>query len=110
MGFLDLLLGKHDPSLPHSYAADSSSINIVRLTDGVYDLLYHTSYPERCHREGQAACSAWLHGQIDLLGIARVHHERMLILAKFRNGDRSLRDLPKSNHSAQHAGETRRPE
>ena len=41
MGFLDLLLGNR-PSLPISYAADSSSIDIVRLTDGVYDLLYHS--------------------------------------------------------------------
>ena len=46
MGFLDLLLGKHEPSLPIPYAADSSSIDIVRLTDGVYDLLYHKSYAE----------------------------------------------------------------
>ena len=45
---------------------DSSSIDIVRLTDGVYDLLYHTSYAERCHRDGQNAGSAWLHGQMDL--------------------------------------------
>ena len=63
----DLLLGKHKPSLPIPYAADSSSIDIVRLTDGVYDLLYHTSYAERCHRDGQNAGSAWLHGQMDLL-------------------------------------------
>ena len=94
MGFLDLLLGKHDPSLPLSYAADSSSIDIVRLTDGVYDLLYHTSYAERCHRDGQNAGSAWLHGQMDLLGVGPSQHERLIILAKFRNGDRSLRDLP----------------
>ena len=96
MGLLDLLLGKHDQSPPSPYAAAYELTNIVHLTDGVYDLLYNTSYPERCHREGQAACSAWLHAQIDDLGIARVHHERMLILAKFRNGDRSLRDLPKA--------------
>ena len=96
MGFLDLLLGKHDPSLPLSYAADSSSIDIVRLTDGVYDLLYHTSYAERCHRDGQNAGSAWLHGQMDLLGVDPSQHERLIILAKFRNGDRSPRDLPKA--------------
>ena len=83
-----------DPSLPISYAADSSSIDIVRLTDGVYDLLYHTSYAERCHRDGQNACSAWLHGQMDLLGVGPSQHERLIILAKFRNGDRSPRDLP----------------
>jgi len=95
MGLLDKLLGKLEPSPPSPYAVAYDLTNIVHLTDGVYDLLYNTSYPERCHREGQAACSAWLHAQIDDLGIARVHHERMLILAKFRNGDRSLRDLPK---------------
>jgi hypothetical protein len=95
MGLLDKLLGKHEPSPPSPNAAAYDLTNIVHLTAGVYDLLYHTSYPERCHREGQAACSAWLHAQIDDLGIAPVHHERLLILAKFRNGDRSLRDLPK---------------
>ena len=91
MGFLDLLLGK---SLPIPYAADSSSIDIVRLTDGVYDLLYHKSDAERCHRDGQNACSAWLHGQMDLLGVGPSQHERLIILAKFRTGDRSPRDLP----------------
>ena len=96
MGFLDLLLGKAEPSLSLSYAEDSSSLNIVRLTDGVEDLLYHKSYAERCQREGQNACSAWLHGQMDELGIVPSQHERLIILAKFRNGDRSQRDLPKS--------------
>ena len=94
MGFLDLLLGKHEPSLPLSDTADSCSIDIVRLTDGVSDLLYHKSYAERCHRDGQNACSAWLHGQMDLLGVGPSQHERLIILAKFRNGDRSPRDLP----------------
>ena len=94
MGFLDLLRGKHEPSLPISYTADSSSIDIVRLTDAVYDLLYHKSYPERCRRDGQNACSAWLHGQMDLLGVGPSQHERLIILAKFRNSDRSPRDLP----------------
>jgi hypothetical protein len=96
MGFLDLLLGKPEPSLPISNAADFSSLNIARLTDAVYDLLYNKAYAERCHRDGQNACSAWLHGQMDHLGIVHSQHERLIILAKFRNGDRSLRDLPKS--------------
>jgi len=96
MGFLDMLLSKPEPSLPISYDADFSSRNIVRLTDGVYDLLYNKSYEERCHRDGQNACSAWLHGQMDHLGIVHAQHERLIILAKFRNGDRSPRDLPKA--------------
>jgi hypothetical protein len=96
MGLLDLLLGSQHPSLPIVYAEDANSLNIVRLTDGVYDLLYNTSYAERCHRDGQYACSAWLHGQMDDLGIVHAQHERLIILAKFRNGDRSRRDLPKS--------------
>ena len=95
MGFLDLLFGKQEQSLPISHAADSSSINIVRLTDGVVDLLYNKSYAERCDRDGQNACSAWLHAQMDHLGIDHSQHERLIILAKFRNGDRTLRDLPK---------------
>ena len=95
MGFLDLFLGKHESSLPISYAEDSTSISIVRLTDAVFDLLYNTSYAERCHRDGENACIAWLHGEMDQLGIARSQHERLIILAKFRNRDRSFRDLPK---------------
>ncbi len=94
MGFLDLLLGKHEPSLPISYSADSNSLDIVHLTDGVYDLLYHKSYPERCHRDGENAFSVWLHGQMTRLGVDPSQHERLIILAKFRNGDRSHRDLP----------------
>ena len=96
MGLLDLLLGRQQSSLPIFYAEDSNSLNIVRLTDSVYDLLYNTSYAERCQRDGQYACGAWLHEQMDALGIVQAQHERLIILAKFRNGDRSRRDLPKS--------------
>jgi hypothetical protein len=32
---------------------------------------------------------------MDTLGVVRAHHERLIILAKYRNGDRSFRDLPK---------------
>lgn len=69
---------------------------VVRLTDGVYDLLYNQSYAELCARDGQTSCSLWLHEQMDLLGVVRSQHERVIILAKYRNGDRSFRDLPKS--------------
>jgi len=69
---------------------------VVRLTDGVSDLMYNRSYAERCDRDGQPACSTWLHAQMDALGVARAQHERLIILAKYRHADRSLRDLPKS--------------
>jgi hypothetical protein len=96
MGFLDVLLNRNDPGRigPNPEAADLK--NVVQLTDRVYDLLYHRSYAERCHRDGLPTCRAWLHGQIDDLGVARIHHERLVILAKFRNGDRSPGDLPKA--------------
>jgi hypothetical protein len=96
MGWLDLLLDRPQRvrTLTESSTADPQTI--VRQTDGVYELLYHQSYAERCDRDGQAACSAWLHAQMDDLGVLRVQHERLIILAKFRNGDRSFRDLPKS--------------
>jgi hypothetical protein len=74
------------------YAAQA----VIRHTDGVSNLLYHQSYAERCHRDGQMACSAWLHEQMDDLGADRTQHERLIILAKYRNGDRSFRDLPKT--------------
>jgi hypothetical protein len=96
MGFLDLLLTRNSParSSPNPEAADLR--NVVQLTDRVYDLLYHRSYAERCNRDGLPTCRAWLHTQIDELGVARIHHERLVILAKFRNGDRSRDDLPKA--------------
>jgi hypothetical protein len=95
MGFLDLLLDRHAKPRTRPQPEDADLRDVVRLTDGVYNLLYHQSYAERCQRDGQLACSAWLHAQIDELGVARIHHERLVILAKFRNGDRSFRDLPK---------------
>ena len=96
MGLLDLLLDRpHRPrALEERGVYDPQTI--VRLTDGVCDLLYHRSYAERCERDGQTACSTWLHEQMDALGVVRAQHERLIILAKFRNGDRSFRDLPKS--------------
>lgn len=96
MSLLDTLLGRPERIGPASCALASDLTNVVHLTDGVYDLLYNRSYPERCQRDGHLACIAWLHEQIDELGVARIHHERLVILAKFRNGDRSHRDLPKS--------------
>jgi hypothetical protein len=69
---------------------------VAPLTDEGYDLFYSRSHPEPCHRDGQLACSAWLHERIDALDVARIHHERLVILAKFGNGDRSHRDLPNS--------------
>jgi hypothetical protein len=96
MGFLDLLLDRPQRvrTLDEPRAYDPQAI--VRLTDGVYDLLYNRSYAERCDRDGLTACSAWLHEQMDDLGVVRAQHERLIILAKYRNGDRSFRDLPKS--------------
>jgi|tagenome__1003787_1003787.scaffolds.fasta_scaffold18678005_2 hypothetical protein len=96
MGFLDILLDRHPPPRSRMRPEDDDLKDVVGLTDRVYDLLYNRSYAERCQREGQIACSAWLHAQIDGLGVARMHHERLVILAKFRNGDRSFRDLPKA--------------
>jgi hypothetical protein len=96
MGFLDILLDRQKPAGFHLEATAYDPNTIVRLTDGVYDLLYNRSYQERCQRDGQAACSAWLHAQMDELGVAHTQHERLIILAKFRNGDRSFRDLPKA--------------
>jgi hypothetical protein len=96
MGFLDLLLDRHARPRTRPQLEDADLRDVVPLTDRVYHLLYHQSYAERCQRDGQLACSAWLHTQIDELGVARIHHERLIILAKFRNGDRSFRDLPKS--------------
>jgi hypothetical protein len=96
MGFLDLLLDRHAKPRTSPQPEDADLRDVVGLTDRVYQLLYHQSYAERCQRDGQLACSAWLHAQIDALGVARIHHERLVILAKFRNGDRSFRDLPKT--------------
>jgi hypothetical protein len=96
MGFLDLLLDRNPSTRSGPHPEDSDLRDVIGLTDRVYELLYNRSYAERCHREGQVACSAWLHTQIDDLGVARIHHERLVILAKFRNGDRSFRDLPKT--------------
>jgi hypothetical protein len=96
MGWLDLLLDRPQRVRTLTESSTSDPQTIVRQTDGVYELLYHQSYAERCDRDGQAACSAWLHAQMDDLGVLRVQHERLIILAKFRNGDRSFRDLPKS--------------
>ena len=88
MGFLDLLLDR--PQRPRSLGEPGAydPQTIVRLTDGVSDLLYHRSYAERCDRDGHSACSTWLHAQMDELGVVRGQHERLIILAKFRNGDR----------------------
>jgi hypothetical protein len=33
---------------------------------------------------------------MDELGVVRAQHERLIILAKYRSGDRSFRDLPRS--------------
>ena len=96
MGFLDILLDRNAPRRSHPRPEDDDLKDVVGLTDRVCDLLYNRSYAERCQRDGQIACSAWLHAQIDGLGVARIHHERLVILAKFRNGDRSFRDLPKA--------------
>lgn len=96
MGLLDVLFGRsqrtRDPMAANTYDPQT----VIRQTDQVYDLLYNRSYAERCHREGQLACSLWLHEQMDALGIVRAQHERLIILAKYRAGDRSFRDLPKS--------------
>ena len=96
MGLLDLLLDRPQRShaLPEPGTYDPRTV--VRLTDGVCDLLYHRSYAERCDRDGLPACGAWLHEQMDALGVVRAQHERLIVLAKYRHGDRSLRDLPKS--------------
>ena len=96
MGFLDILLDRHASPRSGPHPEDDDLKDVVGLTDRVYDLLYNRSYADRCQREGQIACSVWLHTQIDDLGVARIHHERLVILAKFRNGDRSFRDLPKA--------------
>ena len=96
MGLLDLLLDRPQRAGARAEAVPYDAQTIVRLTDGVSDLLYHQSYAARCERDGQPACSAWLHDQMDDLGVVRSQHERLIILAKFRHGDRSFRDLPKS--------------
>jgi hypothetical protein len=96
MGFLDLLLDRPRRTRPPVDAGTYDPETVVRLTDGVSDLLYNRSYAERCDRDGQPACSAWLHAQMDDLGVVRAQHERLIILAKYRHADRSYRDLPKS--------------
>jgi hypothetical protein len=96
VGFLDLLFDRPQRARALVESVTYDPQTVVRLTDGVYDLLYKRSYAERCGRDGQAACSAWLHEQMDDLGVVRAQHERLIILAKYRNGDRSFRDLPKS--------------
>jgi len=96
MGLIDMLLDRPPRSRPQSEPSGYDPQAIVRLTDGVYDLLYNQSYAERCERDGLSACSTWLHHQMDELGVVRPQHERLIILAKYRNGDRSFRDLPKS--------------
>jgi hypothetical protein len=96
MGLLDMLLDRPLRPRPGSEPSGYDPQAIVRLTDGVYDLLYNQSYAERCECDGLDACRAWLHEHMDDLGVARSQHERLIILAKYRNGDRSFRDLPKS--------------
>jgi hypothetical protein len=96
VGFLDLLLDRPQRARPLGEPGGYDPQAIVRLTDGVSDLLYHRSYAERCDRDGQAACSVWLHDEMDALGVVRAQHERLIILAKYRHGDRSFRDLPRS--------------
>ena len=96
MSLLDRLLDRPPRARLSGASGGYDPQTIVRLTDGVSDLLYHRSYAERCERDGQTACSAWLHEQMDELGVVRAQHERLIILAKYRNGDRSFRDLPKS--------------
>lgn len=95
-GLLEFLFGPSQRLRYNPEAPTFDAQTVVRLTDGVYDLLYNRSYAELCLREGQISCSLWLHEQMDLLGVARAQHERLIILAKYRNGDRSFRDLPKS--------------
>jgi hypothetical protein len=96
MGLLDVLFGRpqrsRDPMAENTYDPQM----VIRQTDGVYDLLYNRSYAERCQRDGQDACGAWLHEQMDDLGVVRAQHERLIILAKYRRGDHSFRDLPHS--------------
>jgi hypothetical protein len=96
VGFLDLLLDRPRRARPLGEPGVYDPQAIVRLTDGVSDLLYNRSYAERCDRDGQAACSVWLHDEMDALGVIRAQHERLIILAKYRHGDRSFRDLPRS--------------
>jgi hypothetical protein len=96
MGFLDLLLDRTPRARRPETAHTVDPQAIARQTDGVYDLLYHRSYAERCERDGQTSCSDWLHAQMDALGVVRAQHQRLIILAKFRAGNRSFRDLPQS--------------
>lgn len=96
MGLLDVLLRRpqrsRDPMAANTYDPQL----VIRQTDGVYDLLYNRAYAERCQRDGLVACRAWLHDQMDDLGVAPAQHERLIILAKYRRGDHSFRDLPQS--------------
>ena len=96
MGFLDLLLDRPQRARTPVELGAYDPQTVVRLTDGVSDLLYHRAYAERCARDGLTACGAWLHEQMDELGVVRAQHERLIILAKYRHGDRSFRDLPRS--------------
>ena len=96
MGFLDILLDRHASPRSGPHPEDDDLKDVVGLTDRVYDLLYNRSYAERCQRAGSAPADAWLHTQIDDLGVARIHHERLVILAKFRNGDRWFAICPKA--------------
>jgi hypothetical protein len=96
MGLLDVLFGRPQRAGDPMAANTFDPQVVVRQTDGVYDLLYNRSYGERCQRDGQATCRVWLHDQMDALGVARTQHERLIILAKYRRGDHSFRDLPQS--------------
>jgi hypothetical protein len=96
MGLLDVFFGRPPRSRDVMAGNTYDPHVVIRQTDGVYDLLYNRSYAERCKRDGQVACSVWLHAQMDDLGVVRAQHERLIILAKYRRGDRSFRDLPQT--------------
>jgi hypothetical protein len=71
-----------------------AAASLASLAAGVDDLFWSRSHPGRLRRDGQRAWGAWWHEQSVAVGVARIHHERPVMVATSRKGDRSHRDLP----------------
>jgi hypothetical protein len=73
-----------------------AAASLASLAAGADDLFWSRSHSGRLRRDGQRAWGAWRHEQIVAVGVARIHHERPVMVATLRKRDRPHRDLPHS--------------
>ena len=73
-----------------------AAASLASLAAGADDLFWSRSHSGRLSRDGQRAWGAWRHEQIVAVGVARIHHERPVMVATLRKRDRPHRDLPHS--------------